>query len=221
MGTAETWLTGYHDYHHGDMDVHAQKVRTFHMASDPAPNGPGSATRPVRCCSRPLWFCTSAGFLSAFGSAVVLAAVAGIRLRERRSQRQPLASLRQARALTPPVKVLPKPKLRPTGSPARAPTHLRAGIRAHGRETRRHRRRPMRRRAARGRDAGHGQETDRARLRRDSCRRGRRWRRAPRSPTRPITEAGATIAKNSPPPRSRAATCCSRCARHRTPRSPP
>ncbi len=68
------------EYHHGDMDIHAQQL-TFHhvmVASKWA-----SLAIAVGVLFLTLWFCTAAGFLTAFISAVVLLAVGVFALRER------------------------------------------------------------------------------------------------------------------------------------------
>jgi hypothetical protein len=68
------------EYHHGDMDIHAQQM-TFHhvmIASKWA-----SLAIAAGVLFLTLWFCTTAGFLTALGSAIVLVAVGIFALRER------------------------------------------------------------------------------------------------------------------------------------------
>ena len=69
------------EYHHGDMDIHAQQS-TFHMFMAGAKWGSLAIATGVLFFT--LWFCTAAGFLTALISAVVLLAIGVIALRERK-----------------------------------------------------------------------------------------------------------------------------------------
>jgi len=68
------------DYHHGDMDIHAQ-AQTFHavmIASKWA-----SLAIVVGVLFLTLWFCTTAGFGTAFITAAILLVVGIFALRQR------------------------------------------------------------------------------------------------------------------------------------------
>ena len=69
------------EYHRGEMDVHAQQS-TFHMVMLGTKWGSLSIVTGVLFLT--LWFCTAAGFLTAFISAAVLLAVGIFALRERK-----------------------------------------------------------------------------------------------------------------------------------------
>ena len=66
------------DYHHGDMDVHEQQA-TFHSVM--AGTKWGCLAVAVGVVFFTLWFCTSAGFLTAFITAVILTAIGVFALR--------------------------------------------------------------------------------------------------------------------------------------------
>lgn len=68
------------DYHHGEMDVSAQR-ETFHLVMGVTKWG--SLTVACAVLFLTLWFCTSAGFLTALVSAVVLAAIGATALGRR------------------------------------------------------------------------------------------------------------------------------------------
>jgi hypothetical protein len=60
------------DYHHGDMDIHEQKAS---YDSFLAMAKWGSLVVAVGVLFATLWFCTQAGFGSAFAAAVVVAVI--------------------------------------------------------------------------------------------------------------------------------------------------
>ena len=68
------------EYHHGQMDIHAQQS-TFHHVMVMSKWGSLAVAAGVLFLT--LWFCTAAGFLTALGSAVALIAVGIFALRER------------------------------------------------------------------------------------------------------------------------------------------
>ena len=68
------------DYHHGEMDIHAQQ-QTF--VSVMTVSKWASLAIAVGVLFLTLWFCTAAGFLTALISAVALLAVGIFALRER------------------------------------------------------------------------------------------------------------------------------------------
>ena len=68
------------DYHHGEMDIHAQQA-TFHLVMGMTKWGSLAVVTGVLFLT--LWFCTAAGFLTAFISAAILAAVGIFALRDR------------------------------------------------------------------------------------------------------------------------------------------
>ena len=68
------------DYHRGEMDIHAQQS-TFHAVMVGSKWGSLAVVTGVLFLT--LWFCTSAGFITALVSAVLLLAVGIFALRER------------------------------------------------------------------------------------------------------------------------------------------
>jgi uncharacterized membrane protein len=68
------------DYHRGEMDIHAQQS-TFHGVMVGSKWGSLAVATGVLFLT--LWFCTAAGFVTAFISAVALLAVGIFALRER------------------------------------------------------------------------------------------------------------------------------------------
>jgi Bacterial aa3 type cytochrome c oxidase subunit IV len=68
------------EYHHGEMDVHAQQ-QTFHAVM--IGTKWASLAIAVGVVFLTLWFCTSAGFGTAFISAVILLVVGIFALRQR------------------------------------------------------------------------------------------------------------------------------------------
>ena len=68
------------EYHHGDMDIHAQQA-TFRTVM----GGTKWAclTIAVGVLFLTLWFCTAAGFGAALFSGIVLAVIGGVLLRSR------------------------------------------------------------------------------------------------------------------------------------------
>ena len=68
------------DYHRGDQDIHEQ-VETFHLVMGITKWG--SLTFAALILFLTMWFCTSAGFLSALVSAAVVVALGFILLRSK------------------------------------------------------------------------------------------------------------------------------------------
>ena len=68
------------EYHHGDMDIHAQQA-TFRSVMTLTKWACLAVAAGVLFLT--LWFCTAAGFLSAFVSAVALIAIGVFALRAR------------------------------------------------------------------------------------------------------------------------------------------
>jgi len=68
------------DYHHGEMDVHAQQ-QTFQSVMTMTKWA--SLTIAVGVLFLTLWFCTTAGLVTAFMTAVVLLVVGVFALRQR------------------------------------------------------------------------------------------------------------------------------------------
>ncbi len=70
------------EYHRGEMDIHAPQS-TFHLVMGMTKWGSLAVVSGVLFLT--LWFCTAVGFLTAFGSGIVLVAVGVFALRERAS----------------------------------------------------------------------------------------------------------------------------------------
>ena len=70
------------DYHHGQMDIHAQKS-TFHLFTGMTKWG--SLHLAVMLVFLVLWFCTKAGFLGALLTAVVVLVLGVLLLREKKT----------------------------------------------------------------------------------------------------------------------------------------
>ncbi|MGE5500884.1 MAG: aa3-type cytochrome c oxidase subunit IV [Ignavibacteriales bacterium] len=70
------------DYHRGDMDIHEQ-AHTYHLFGKLAKWG--SLASAVAILFLTLWFCTNAGVIGSLVSAVVVAAIGVLVLRERKA----------------------------------------------------------------------------------------------------------------------------------------
>jgi hypothetical protein len=70
------------DYHRGEMDIHAQEA-TFHSVMVASKWSIVAIVAGVTFLA--LWFCTAAGFLNAFITAVIIVALGIFFLRERPS----------------------------------------------------------------------------------------------------------------------------------------